>query len=187
MKFFNLRLFRQERNLFQWQFAEKVGITQSTASYLENASQEVTDYLLEKISQSFNVEDLSPYIYHQDSFGLQTFAAQKRIRQSNQTYKGDWNELRPIAYIDNFPIICKLGNVNVCPDGTILVLPPEILKIESGAYIIGPSRLNKESLLLKLTEKQWFNDSMFENFKRAYVIACALAKTKPAKQIKPSI
>ena len=186
MRFFNLRQFRIERNLTQKEFAQKVNISQSNASYIENATQEITDTLLSQIKSAFDMPDIDMYIYERDTFGCPRPTEKLRIRHSKSVYDADWNNLKPIRFVERFPIFYQQDNIKLSDDGTIIILASEQSHSECELLIIGPSQLSRQTILMNLAKHSWFTESMLENFKRMYFLACALARVPTARQLKPT-
>lgn len=53
-----------------------------------------------------------------------------------------------------------------------------------GYYEIDPEGLMDSHIIDHLVSKAWFNDEIYEDFKRCYLIACRLAGREPTVQIK---
>lgn len=119
---------------------------------------------------------------------------QKRI------FSKDWDNPTPIFQLvevanNNKPyadIICRIGNWVVSTKGDIAYLYRDDNMIESSegymgtedTYDIDNERLDEEDWIIHLTEKVWFTEQCFEDFKRAYFVACKIAGVKPVKQVK---
>ena len=184
MKFINLKLFRNERNLTQRQLGEALQLSQSTISYLENGLQEATDYLLQCIKSTFQVDNLDGYIYERKTFhnpGVLHLTSQE---QKDIIFNNDWDEIGPIETIEGFPVICKSGRINIAKDGTLLIDRNTGTGFCLSYYIICPDKFIDSNLLLSMVDKKWFDDEILEDFKRAYYIGCRIAGISPAHQLK---
>lgn len=181
-----IKKMRKEQGLTQKQFAESMKIPQSTVSYLENGRQEVTDYLLSRIAKHYHVDNIEDYVYERDSFVDPRCVQSLMDHSFMQRYDGDWNNVTPIDIIEGFPIICKIGRVSLSKDGIILIDRNKGLGYRLTPLIIRPDEFEDSSLLYRLTTKEWFDDELFEDFKRAYFICCKLAEIHPMRQISDS-
>lgn len=187
MKLINLKQFRKERGLTQKQFGEKMKLPQSTVSYLENGMQEVTDYLLGLIAKRFAVDNINDYVYERSTFhSLVNYPVDEQLRLET-IFAGNWNESKPIEMIESFPIICKIGNICIGRDGTLVIDRNNGIGYKLSHYIIRPDQFEEPNLLLSLTTKKWFDKEMYENFKRAYYVGCKLAEIYPMKQLKEAL
>lgn len=184
MKFINLKLFRNERNLTQRQLGEALQLPQSTISYLENGLQEATDHLLECIKSIFQVNDLDGYVYERKTFHNPDVLHLTSHEKKDIIFNNDWNEMMPIDTIEGFAVICKAGRINIAKDGTLLIDRNTGIGYCLSYYVICTNRFNDSNLLLSLTDKKWFDDETLEDFKRAYYIACSIAGILPAQQLK---
>lgn len=184
MKFINLKLFRNERNLTQRQLGEALQLPQSTISYLENGLQEATDHLLECIKSIFHVNDLDGYVYERKTFHNPEVLHLTSHEKKDIIFNNDWNEMMPIDTIEGFAVICKSGRINIAKDGTLLIDRNTGIGYCLSYYVICPNRFNDSNLLLSLTDKKWFDGETLEDFKRAYYIACRIAGILPAQQLK---
>lgn len=185
MKLINLKQFRKERGLTQTEFGKALKLPQSTVSYLENGLQEVSDYLIEQIKKAYNVDSLSKYLYERSCFHDRD-AIVASLSDSNVSFlEDDWNEVAPIEFIENIPIICRIGAIYIGMDGSIAIDPNNGIGYKLNHYIIQSVCLDSTDIISRLLSKNWFDDLMYEDFKRAYLIACKLADIIPVKQEKP--
>ena len=184
MKFLNLRQFRKERNLTQREVALALGVSQSVVSYMENGCMEVTDYQLGKFVKAFQVEDIAPYIYKRESYVSPEMTFAHVAKQKPRMMSGDWDKPKPLGRFGDISTICHMNNVHVASDGTIVMDPNNGLGFGLTPYIIEPEKLTRTDLIQQLSKEEWFDDEMYEAFKRIYVIACSLAKIEPVSQEK---
>lgn len=184
MKLINLKLFRKERGLTQRQLGDVLHLPQSTVSYLENGLQEATDYLLSAIKDVFKLDNLDDYVYERKTYHNPDVAYLTKEERMNVFFEGDWNDVPPIDVIDGFQIICKTGNFSIAKDGTLFIDCNNGIGYRLSHYIICPDKFEEPNLLLSMTEKAWFDDEMYENFKRAYFIGCRIASIQPVRQLK---
>lgn len=182
MRFINLRKFRKERDLKQNSLAAMAGLQQSAVSYLENGYQEVTDVHLEALQQAFPDVNFSEYIYEQDSFPTAIVTNRPDLKHWRRLYQGDWNKPSPIDNIQGHDILVKLGRINITGDGDMFLDKNDGTLASLGYYHISVKRLSDTRLLHSLTQKSWFDENMYENFKRCYAIACKIAGVSPVEQ-----
>lgn len=187
MKFINLKQFRKEQGLTQQQLGQALRLPQSTISYLENGLQEVTDYLLSCIKQTFAIDNLDAYVYERKSFHNPEKSHLSGLERKEIFLDSEWNEIEPIDIIDGFPIICKNGRVNIAKNGTLLIDRNTGSGYCLSHYVISPDKFADSRLLLSMTEKKWFDDEILEDFKRAYFIGCRIVGIYPVQQLKDSI
>lgn len=184
MKLINLKQFRKERGLTQRQLGAALHLPQSSVSYLENGLQEVTDYLISSIKKAFKLDNLDDYVYERKTYHNPDVAYLTKRDKKNAVFEGDWNDVLPIDVIDGFQIICKTGNFSIAKDGTLLIDRNNDIGYRLSHYIIRPDKFEDPNLLLSMTEKAWFDDEMYEDFKRAYFIGCRIASILPMRQLK---
>lgn len=184
MKLINLRQFRKERGLTQKQFGEAMQLSQSTVSCLENGLQEATGHLLDRMAKVFMVDNMDDYVYERKTYLDPESVLMTRDEKMAGVFAGDWNEMEPIDIIEGFPIICRLGTVSIGRDGTLLIDRNNGIGYKLSHYVIRPDKFEEPTLLLALTAKQWFDDEMYEDFKRAYFIGCKIADIYPMRQLK---
>lgn len=184
MKFINLKLFRNERDLTQRQLGEALQLSQSTISYLENGLQEATDYLLECIKSTFNVGSLDEYVYERKTFHNPKALHFSSREKKDIIFNNDWNNMKPIDVIEGFQIICKMGKINIAINGTLLIDRNTGSGYCLSYYVICPDKFDDSNLLLSMTDKKWFDDEILEDFKRAYYIGCRIAGIYPTQQLK---
>lgn len=184
MKFINLKQFRKERNLTQRQLGEVLQLSQSTISYLENGLQEATDYLLECIKSTFNIDSLDGYVYERKTFHNPKALQFPSQEKKDIIFNTDWNKMKPIDAIEGFQIICKTGKINIAIDGTLLIDRNTGSGYCLSYYVICPDKFDDSNLLLSMTDKKWFDDEILEDFKRAYYIGCRIAGIYPTQQLK---
>ena len=77
-----------------------------------------------------------------------------------------------------------MGRASVSFDGNIVLDRNDGTFLNLGYYVIETDLFSDSDLIYHLTEKAWFNDELYEDFKRCYLIACHLAGKRPVKQIK---
>ena len=183
MRFINLKQFRKERNLSQKMLEEKTGLPQSSISYLENGLQELTDPNYEMLQRAFPDIDFTPYLMERDSYSKTIVNDWDRV-DNEPRFSGDWSVPTPIDRYENLPIICRMGRVSISMTGDIILDRNDGSFRFMGYYVVDSERLDENDWIDHLSEKDWFDDLMYEDFKRAYAIACALAGVAPAKQIK---
>ena len=184
MKFFNFKKFRNERGLRQVDVAKTLGISQGVVSYLENANQAITDYQITLIKERYKIKDIAPYIYERDTYPTSAEPLLSK-HKPGKDFEGDWNKPRDMAKLADIAVFCQIGNVYISVQGDIIFNPNNGVGFLEPPYVIHHTILGKQDLVARLTTKPWFNDLMFEEYKRAYIIACALAKVAPAIQQKP--
>ena len=184
MKLINLKQFRKERGLTQKQFGASMQLSQSTVSCLENGLQEATSHLLERVAKVFMVDNIDDYVYERRTFLDPESILMTREEKMACVFVGDWNEMSPIDIIEGFSIICRVGTIIIGTDGTLLIDRNNGIGYKLSHYIICPDKFEEPNLLLTLTSKQWFDDEMYEDFKRAYFIGCKIAGIYPMKQLK---
>ncbi len=183
MKFFNLKQFRKERNITQREFAIALGISQSVASYMENGTMEITDYQIDKVSQLYQVDNIEPYVYERDTYVSPEIKSARNAKDKPRLRTEDWNNPTPVRIFGNKVSICQHQHIHVTMDGTLILDPNNGLGFGLPPYIIEAKKLSCSELIKTLSNKEWFDDEMFEGFKRMYVIACALANVEPTIQL----
>lgn len=105
---------------------------------------------------------------------------------------GDWSTPTPLVSIcenqdgEAIDIIAQVGSWYVSTKGDLFfnrdnggVQSIRNLKY----YAIYSYQLQHADWVLHLSKKVWFTKSCYEDFKRAYYVACSIAKVSPAKQI----
>ena len=181
MKFINLKKFRKDRNLKQKTLVAQTGLKQSAVSYLENGYQEVTDVHLNALEQAYPNVDFGEYIYEQDSFPA-AVAKHHPFVHTHRQYHGDWNKPTPLDNIQGHSILVKMGRINITGEGDMFLDKNDGSLAAIGYYHIPVKRLSDNRLLHSLTRKTWFDDEMYEHFKRCYALACSIAGVKPVNQ-----
>lgn len=183
MKFINLKQFRKDKDISQKKLVALTGLPQSTISYIENGYQEVRENQLIVLSRAFPEDDLSKYIYESESYPT---LGQSKIhkKENNQTYSGDWSRPNPVDRVEGLDILMKMGRASISFDGNIILDRNDGTYLNFGYYVIKPDLFGDSELIYHLTHKGWFNDELYEDFKRSYFIACCLVGKRPVKQIK---
>ncbi len=183
MKFINLRMFRQERNISQKQLVIDTGLPQSTVSYIENGYQEISDNHLELLQKAYPETDFGPFIYESEKYPYAVVKT-NRDEEANRTFSGDWSSPIPVCLIGDNRILLKMGRVHVSFDGDIILDRNNGSFKHLGYYHVDSNRLNDKGLISHLTQKAWFDDDIFEDFKRCYLLACGLAGKVPVPQLR---
>lgn len=183
MKFINLKLFRKERGLSQKQLVSDTGLPQSTVSYIENGYQEVSVSHLEVFKRAYPEVDFAPYIYESEGY---PYAILKKSKGENdiRKFEGDWSAPNPICLIGKYKVLLKMGRIYISFDGDLILDRNDGTFETLGYHFIEPERLGSDNLISGLTEKEWFDDELFEDFKRCYPIACWIVGKMPVPQIK---
>lgn len=171
MRFINLKKFRQDYNLKQKDISRTTGLNPSVLSFLANGYQVLTDKYLMILEEAYPWADFSAYIYEYDSYPIGIVTADMDS-VANRTFAGDWNQLTPLDNVFGLDILLHMRRVHVTTDGHILIDRNDGTYENLGYYTISPERLSDPTLLYSLTQKEWFNDSVYEDFKRCYYIAC---------------
>lgn len=183
MKFINLKLFRKERGLNQKQLVNDVGLPQSTVSYIENGYQEVSENHLEKLKNAYPDVDFSSYLYEREDYPYSVM--KKHLHKEDiRKFEGDWSSPNPICQIGKSQVLLKMGRIYISFDGEIIIDRNDGSFERLGYHFIEPEMLESCDLIKGLTAKEWFDDELFEDFKRCYPIACRLVGKMPIKQIK---
>lgn len=183
MKFINLKQFRQDRSLSQKELVAITGLPQSTVSYIENGYQEIRENQLEVLKKAFPDADFARYIYMSASYPHLTKARHQET-WANRKFPGDWSSPTPLDKIDGIDILMQMGRASVSFDGDIVLDRNDGTFLNIGYYVIEPDLFGDRDLIDHLTGKEWFNDELYEDFKRCYLIACRLVGKRPVKQIK---
>lgn len=183
MKFINLKKFREDRELTQKDLVRISGLSQSTVSYIENGLQEICEKHLDTLKSVFPDVDFSQYIYESDKYAYSVIT-RSLDEDEKRKFEGDWSAPSPIERIDRTDILLVMGRVSVSFDGDILLDRNDGSFKYLGYHHIGPDRLENGCLMEYLASKPWFNDEIYEDFKRCYLIACRLAGKEPTAQIK---
>lgn len=183
MKFINLKQFRQDRSLSQKELVAITGLPQSTVSYIENGYQEIRDNQLAMLKKAFPGTDFSLYFYESDSYPYLTHARRHQI-EMKRTFPGDWSRPAPVDNTEGVDILLKMGRASVSFEGDILLDRNDGTFQSFGIYVIKPILLENSQLVNLLTKEKWFDDELYEDFKRCYLIACRLAGKQPVNQIK---
>lgn len=184
MQFINLKQFRKERGLTQKQLGDALQLPQSTISYLENGLQEATDYLIDCIKRVYNVDNLDGYVYERKTFHDPEKLFMKKSKALNAIFEMNWDMANPIDILEGFPIICKIGQISIAKDGTLLIDRNIGIGYRLSYYIIRPEKFGRADLILSITTKDWFDFDVFEDFKRAYFIGCCISGIHPVEQSK---
>lgn len=187
MKFINLKQLRKERGLTQEQLGKALKLPQSTISYLENGLQEVTDFLLKKIKQTFSIDNLDGYVYERKTFHEPKKTSLERETELAVIFNKDWDRPTPVDNLEGFPIVCKTGRIGIAMDGSLVIDRNMGIGYLISCYVVSPEKFVKEDLLLSITSKEWLDLDMFEDFKRAYYIGCRIAGIPPVKQLKEAV
>lgn len=167
----------------QKEFVKKTGLPQSTVSYLENGYQALYPKQLELIEGAFPEENMSAYIYESDRYP-KSVMRDKTSTADMRTFPGDWSIPAPIKEVDGMGIMCISGRVGVTLDGH-LILDRNNGSFEYIGYCtVEPEDLSDNSLMCRMTDKEWFDNEIYEDFKRVYPVACCLAGIVPVKQIR---
>lgn len=183
MKFINLKQFRQDRGLSQKELVAITGLPQSTVSYIENGYQEIRENQLTALKQAYPDADFVQYIYESSSYPYLTNLSRHEM-EADRKFPGDWSRPTPLDRIDGTDILVKMGRASVSFDGDIVLDRNDGTFLNLGYYVIEPDSLGVSDLIDRLTEKEWFNDELYEDFKRCYLIACRLVGKRPAAQVK---
>lgn len=184
MKFINLKLFRREIGITQKELVTRIGLPQSVVSYLENGVMDLKEKHLMALNQAFPYQDFSQYIYESETYPQAIQFWETQPLKDTDPYPGMWTVPTPLEYVESLPILCKNGRVRIAFDGHIILDRNDGSFQEIGYHIIDPSKFSDKHLLAKLTQKSWFGNSLYEEFKRAYLIGCRLAGVHPIEQEK---
>lgn len=183
MKFINLKKFREDRELTQKDLVRITGLPQSTVSYIENGLQEICEKHLDTLKSVFPDVDFSPYIYESDNYAYSVIT-RNLDEDEKRKFEGDWSTPSPIERIDRTDILLVMGRVSVSFDGDILLDRNDGSFKYMGYYHLGPERFESECLVEYLASKPWFDDEIYEDFKRCYLIVCRLTGREPVSQTK---
>lgn len=183
MKFINLKRFRQDRCLSQKELVAITGLPQSTVSYIENGYQEIRENQLAVLKQAFPDTDFVQYIYESTSYPYLSNGRLHEI-ETDRKFAGDWSRPNPLERIEGMDILMTMGRASVSFDGNIVLDRNDGTFLNLGYYVIEPDLFSDSDLIYHLTEKAWFNDELYEDFKRCYFIACRLVGKRPVKQLK---
>ena len=181
MKFINLKKFRKDRNLKQKTLVAQTGLQQSVVSYLENGYQEVTEMQLNALQKAYPDVDFEEYVYEQDGFPVAA-AEHRPFVHTHRQYHGDWNKPTPLDNIQGHSILVKMGRINITGEGDLFLDKNDGTFSAIGYYHIPVKRLSDNHLLHSLTRKTWFDDEMYEHFKRCYALACSIAGVSSVNQ-----
>lgn len=181
MRFINLKKFRRERNLKQKALVAQIGLQQSVVSYLENGYQELTETHLSALQRAYPNVDFNEYIYEQDSFPT-AIVKRRPFVYTHRQYRGDWNKPTPLDNIQGHNILVKMGRINMTGEGELFLDKNDGTLSDLGYYHISVKRLSDNHLLYNLTQHTWFDDEMYEHFKRLYPLACHIAGVTPVSQ-----
>ena len=183
MRFINLKLFLKERGLSQKELVRETGLPQSSVSYIENGYQEVSESHLELLKKAYPDVDFTPYFYESDHYPYSAVA--KALHEDDiRKFEGDWSTPNPICHIGKYQVLLKMGRISISFDGDMILDRNDGTFETLGYHFIEPERLQSDSLINGLTEKEWFDDELLEDFKRCYLIACGLTGKVPVPQIK---
>ena len=183
MQFINLKQFRQDKNLSQKELVDLSGLPQSTVSYIENGYQDVRGNQLAALKQAFPDVDFSQYIHESDSYP--NIPKPKLLdEEANRKFRGDWSRPNPVDRIEGMDVLMKMGRASISFEGDIILDRNDGTFLNLGYYVLEPDLFDDADLIDHLTEKGWFNDELYEDFKRCYLIACRLVGKQPVKQIK---
>ena len=183
MKFINLKHFRQDKGLSQKELVAITGLPQSSISYIENGYQEIRKNQLDALEQAFPEVDFSTYIFESATYPYLSNARQHEI-DSKRNFNGDWSRPTPLMKIEGMDILITMGRAFVSFDGEIVLDRNDGTFRNLGFYVIEPDSLGFSTLINQLSEKEWFNDDLYEDFKRCYFIACLIVGERPVAQIK---
>ena len=183
MRFINLKLFREERGLSQKKVVRDTGLPQSTVSYIENGYQEVSENHLERLKRTYPDADFSPYIYESEEYPY-SIVKKSSPAEEVRKFEGDWSMPNPICHIGKHKVLLKMGRIFVSFDGDIIMDRNDGSFERLGYYFIEPEMLERGDLISGLTAKDWFDDELFEDFKRCYPLACGLTGRRPVLQLK---
>ncbi len=169
----------------QKELVQLTGLNQCTVSYLENGHQEVAEQHLEKLRTVFPEVDMESYIYDRE-----THLPPEKIRMDksythNIILNGDWSLPSPLEITEGMRIICRMGRILVSAYGDILLNKNDGSFSHQGYYVISHRKLEDPCIIQCLSQKEWFDAEMYEDFKRAYFIGCKIADTHPMKQLRP--
>lgn len=123
---------------------------------------------------------------------------------TSEIFNKDWDKPTPIVQICGYSdgewvpienIIATIGDWWISEKGSLYFCDCRTRGISTegypsmnveGVYQISNGRkdLLENDWILHLTEKDWFNEERFEDFKRAYHIVCKMMRVTPATQIK---
>ena len=184
LKLINLRQFRKERSLTQVELAKVLELPQSTISFLENGRQEVSDYFLECLQKAYGVNNIQEYVYERSYFPDHNHLLLTEKEKMTSIYAGSWEIFTPINIIEGYDIICEIGLICISFEGALIIDRNYGSGKQLSPYIIQPQDLLDPYLLLGLTKKEWFDKEMFDDFKRAYFVACKIIDVKPVTQLK---
>ena len=183
MRFINLKKFREDNGLTQKELVRMTSLPQSTVSYIENGLQEICEKHLSTLKEVFPDTDFVEYIYESKSYA-QTVVNTEYDENAHRNFEGDWSTPSPIERIGSLDILLTMGRVAVTKDGGMLLDRNDGTFKNLGYHEIGANRLDDAHIIDRLTTKTWFNDEIYEDFKRCYLIACRLAGREPTIQIK---
>lgn len=105
-------------------------------------------------------------------------------------YPGDWSRPTPIEiatdgfYGTSFLVIASFGGWLVTVDGDLIYRGVEKPYEWYPIYDNQLRENENDDWVLHLSEKEWFTTECYEDFKRAYFLACKIAGTEPEKQIR---
>lgn len=183
MRFINLKKFREDNGLTQKELVRMTGLSQSTVSYMENRLQEICEKHLSTLKEVFPSTDFSQYIYESKSYA-RAVVNRDNDEEAHRNFEGDWSTPSPIERIGSSEILLSMGRVSVTKDGYMLLDRNDGTFNSLGYYEIDPEGLMDSHIIDHLVSKAWFNDEIYEDFKRCYLIACRLAGREPTVQIK---
>ena len=119
--------------------------------------------------------------------------------------KGNWDKPTPLIQLyfrkdkrgKALPIcdvMINRGNWGISSKGHLFysVDAPKILSdegykaihVDDCKVVIYPEMLRDFDLILKFSQREWFTEKAYEDFKRAYFIACKVAGITPRQQIR---
>lgn len=81
-------------------------------------------------------------------------------------------------------IMCISGRIGIALDGHLILDRNNGSFEHIGYCTIEPEDLSDNSLMCRMTDKEWFDNEIYEDLKRAYPVACCLAGIAPVKQIR---
>lgn len=90
----------------------------------------------------------------------------------------------PVCHVGRTKVLLKMGRICISFDGLIIIDRNDGSFEKLGYHLIEPEMLERGDLISGLAEKDWFDDEVFEDFKRCYPVACGLAGKKPVPQTK---
>lgn len=115
---------------------------------------------------------------------LKEFMESEGITDPHYKYPGDWSvptTKKAIIFGDEFEEIARFGSWLLTIDGDLIFFGTEDRPCY---YPICSNQLKQADWVLHLSEKGWFTTECYEDFKRAYFVACKIVGITPVKQIR---